>query len=171
MLLQDLLLVLVPVSDTRYVLRVEGIGKSFGGLEVLKSASLWGEPGKVTTLLGRNGCGKTTLMRIAVGVLRPDYGAVSVFGDVREHQSLPRLARAGLMYVPQEQLVSPGYRVRDHMKALATTFSSDGIDDAVAEDADRRSVGSISSLAFRRRTDASLPGPRPRSGARRARCR
>ena len=123
----------VPVPDTQYVLRAEGIGKSFGRLEVLKSASMWGESGKVTTLLGRNGSGKTTLMRIAVGVLRPDYGVVSVFGDVREHQSLPRLARAGLMYVPQEQLVSPAYRVRDHLRALTTTFGSDGVDDAISE--------------------------------------
>jgi lipopolysaccharide export system ATP-binding protein len=121
------------LPETRYVLRAEGIGKSFGGQEVLKSASLWGEPGKVTTLLGRNGSGKTTLMKIAVGALRPDYGVVSVFGDVREKQSLPRLARAGLMYVPQEQLVSPGYRVRDHLRALAATFGSDGVDDAVSE--------------------------------------
>lgn len=121
------------MADIEYAIRAEGIGKSFGRLEVLKSASLWGEAGKVTTLLGRNGSGKTTLMKIACGVLRADYGVVSVFGDVREHQSLPRLARAGLMYVPQDQLVSPGYRVRDHFRALATTFGSDGVDGAISE--------------------------------------
>ena len=132
----------------QYVLRAEGIGKSFGRVEVLKSASLWGEAGKITTLLGRNGAGKTTLMKIAAGVLRADYGVVSLFGDVRENQSLPRLARSGLMYVPQAQLVSPVYRVRDHLRALATTFGSDGIDDAISEMRieallDRR-VGSLS---------------------------
>ncbi len=120
-------------SGTEYVLRAEGIGKSFGNVQALKAASLWGEAGKVTTLLGRNGAGKTTLMKIAAGVLRPDYGVVSVFGDVRENQSLPRLARWGLMYVPQEQLVSRVYRVRDHLRALATTFGSAGIDEAISE--------------------------------------
>ena len=115
------------------MLRAEGIGKSFGRVQALKAASLWGETGKVTTLLGRNGAGKTTLMKIASGVLRPDYGVVSVFGDVREHHSLARLARSGLMYLPQEQLVSPGYRVRDHMRALATTYGSAGVDEAVSE--------------------------------------
>ncbi len=132
----------------QYVLRAEGIGKSFGRVEVLKSASLWGEAGKITTLLGRNGAGKTTLMKIAAGVLRADYGVVSLFGDVRENQSLPRLARSGLMYVPQAQLVSPVYRVRDHLRALATTFGSAGVDDAISEMGieallDRR-VGSLS---------------------------
>lgn len=115
------------------MLRAEGIGKSFGTLEVLKSASIWGEAGKVTTLLGRNGSGKTTLMKIAVGAIRADYGVISVFGDVRERQSLARLARAGLMYVPQEQLVSPGYRVRDHIEALCMIFGSDTVDDAITE--------------------------------------
>jgi lipopolysaccharide export system ATP-binding protein len=121
------------LDSAEYALRAEGIGKSFGRKEVLKSASLWGEPGKVTTLLGRNGAGKTTLMRIAAGVLRADYGVVSLFGDVKENHSLARLARSGLMYVPQTQLVSPAYRVRDHLGAVATTFGSDGIDDAIAQ--------------------------------------
>ena len=118
---------------TEYVLRAEGIGKCFGRVEALKAASLWGEAGKVTTLLGLNGAGKTTLMKIAAGVLRPDYGVVSVFGDVRERHYLPHLARSGLMYLPQEQLVSPAYRVRDHVRALATTFGCDGVGEAMSE--------------------------------------
>ena len=117
--------------ESAYALRAEGIGKSFGRVEVLKSASMWGESGKVTTLLGRTGAGKTTLMKIAAGVLRPDYGVISLFGDVRENQSLPRLARSGLMFVPQTQLVSPAYRVRDHLRALAATFGSEGIAEAI----------------------------------------
>ena len=119
--------------ESAYALRAEGIGKSFGRVEVLKSASMWGESGKVTTLLGRNGAGKTTLLKIAAGVLRPDYGVISLFGDVRENQSLPRLARSGLMFVPQTQLVSPAYRVRDHLRALAATFGSEGIAEAISE--------------------------------------
>ena len=118
---------------SEYALRAEGVGKSFGRIQALKAASLWGEAGKVTTLLGRNGAGKTTLMKIAAGVLRADYGVVSLFGDARENHSLPRLARSGLMYVPQEQLISPAYRVRDHLRALATTFGSAGIEEAISE--------------------------------------
>ena len=118
---------------SEYALRAEGIGKSFGRVQALKAASLWGEAGKVTTLLGRNGAGKTTLMKIAAGVLRPDYGVVSLVGDARENHSLARLARLGLMYVPQEQLISPAYRVRDHLRSLATTFGSAGIEGAISE--------------------------------------
>ncbi len=120
-------------GSPEYALHAEEIGKSFGHVQVLKTASLWGEAGKVTTLLGLNGVGKTTLIKIAAGVLRADYGVVSVFGDARKNHSLARLARLGLMYLPQEQLVSPGYRVRDHLRALAATFGSAGVDEAISE--------------------------------------
>lgn len=76
------------LPSTEYALRAEEIGKFFGRVQVLKAASLWGEPGKVTTLLGRNGVGKSTLMKSAAGVLRADYGVVSVFGDARKKHSL-----------------------------------------------------------------------------------
>jgi len=70
------------LSNEKYALWAEGIGKSFGASDVLKSASLWAEAGKVTTLMGRNGSGKSTLMKIAVGVLRSDYGVVSFLAGV-----------------------------------------------------------------------------------------
>jgi lipopolysaccharide export system ATP-binding protein len=115
------------LANERYSLWAEGIGKSWGREQVLKSASVWAAPGKVTTLLGRNGSGKTTLLRVAVGQLRPDHGVVSFLGTVTERPTLARMARRGLMYLPQEQLVMPTYRVRDHVHAVATTFGIDGI--------------------------------------------
>ena len=119
------------LSDARYVLRAEGIVKSFGRNQVLKSASLWGEAGKVNTLLGRNGSGKTTLMRIAAGSLRADSGVVALMGDARERYRLAAMARAGLMFVPQELLLSPPYRVCDHFQALGATFDSVDVERAV----------------------------------------
>ena len=121
------------MSNEKYVLWAEGIGKSFGAVDVLKSASLWAEAGKVTTRMGRNGSEKSTLMKIAVGVLRSDYGVVSFLGDVRERHSLARMARSGLMYVPQEGLVSPNYRVGDHFLALESVFGSAGFEVAIAD--------------------------------------
>jgi len=121
------------LSNEKYTLWAEGIGKSFGSNEVLKSASLWAEPGKVTTLMGRNGSGKTTLMKIAAGVLRADYGVVSFLGDVRERCSLFRMARSGLMYLPQGGLGSPNYRVGDHFQALRSVFPSARIEEAIAD--------------------------------------
>ena len=76
------------MGNERYVFWAEGVGKTFGKTVALKSASLWAEAGRVTTLLGRNGSGKTTLLRIAAGVLRADYGVVSLSGKVIERPAL-----------------------------------------------------------------------------------
>jgi ABC-2 type transport system ATP-binding protein len=61
-------------------LKIEGLSKSFGRRPVLRSVSLKLEPGKVYGLLGRNGEGKTTLIRIIMGVIPRDRGVVSLKG-------------------------------------------------------------------------------------------
>jgi len=115
-----------------FVLRAEGIGRSFGRLEALKSASLWAEAGCVTTIMGRNGSGKTTLMRIAAGWLRPDYGTVSLHGTIRERPTLAEWAHLGLMYVPQSQLVMSGFSVRQHFSAVGRAFGTDHVASAIS---------------------------------------
>jgi ABC-type multidrug transport system ATPase subunit len=121
------------LSEPAYALWAEGVRKTFGNTEALKSAALWAEPGKVTTLLGRNGSGKTTLMKIAAGLLRADQGVVSLAGNTSERHTLPRLARLGLMYLPQEPLGVPAYRVRDLFDSIERTFRTGGGPDAIAE--------------------------------------
>ena len=99
---------------------------------MLKAASVWAEPGKVTTLMGRNGSGKTTLMRVAVGNLRPDHGVVSFMGVPAPSASLSRLARRGVMFIPQGGLGAPAFSVRDHFDALASAFGRGGTDEALS---------------------------------------
>lgn len=114
-----------------YVFRAEGIGKRFGDRQVLTAASFWGEAGKVVTLMGRNGSGKTTLMRIAAGALRGDHGVV-IFGDyASERPNTAAMARRGLFFVPQDQLLAHGFTVRDHIRAVEAVFGRGGTDDVV----------------------------------------
>jgi ABC-type multidrug transport system ATPase subunit len=113
------------------LLRAEGIGKSFGRNEVLKSAAVWGEVGRVSVLLGRNGSGKTTLMRIACGCLRADYGTVR-FGEYSgERPRLSDLSRLGLMYLPQDGLLSSRYSVEQHLDMMAHRFGSYRVTEAI----------------------------------------
>lgn len=77
-----------------YVLRVEGLVKSFGGLRALDGVSFGVLPGMVTGLIGPNGAGKTTLLDVISGVLRPDRGRVYFQG--RDITGLPPHKVAGL---------------------------------------------------------------------------
>jgi len=65
---------------TAAAVRVAGVRKSFGDLEVLKGVDLEVAPGSVVALLGSNGAGKTTLIRILATLLRPDAGTAAVVG-------------------------------------------------------------------------------------------
>lgn len=69
-------------------LRLTGISKSFGRQQVLKDLSLTARPGRVYGLLGLNGAGKSTAFNIALGLLRPDAGAVEIQGRALTRHSL-----------------------------------------------------------------------------------
>jgi len=114
------------------VLAADSIGKSFGRRTVLTAASLWARSGRITALLGRNGCGKTTLLRIAAGWLRPDYGLVVFHGRRFLRARLATLARLGLFYLPERSLLHTTRTVRQHLAALARSFPGAPVDEAVA---------------------------------------
>ncbi len=104
------------------ILAAESIGKSFGGSRVLYSAGLWARPGSITVLLGRNGSGKTTLIKIAAGWLRPDFGVV-IFRERRfTRPRLSTLARLGLFYLPDRDLLVPTVTLRKHLAAVRRHF-------------------------------------------------
>ncbi|MPY78034.1 MAG: ATP-binding cassette domain-containing protein [Actinophytocola sp.] len=83
-------------------LECAGLTKSFGGIPVLRGVSLRLEAGAVTALVGENGAGKSTAMKIAAGQLKADTGSVTVNGTGL-HRADPGLARQlGVAIVPQE---------------------------------------------------------------------
>lgn len=90
---------------TETLLDVDSANKWFGRREVLHAASLWVHRGKITSLLGRNGCGKTTLLRITVGDLKPDAGSMRFMGTFYPRPRLHRLARLGLCYLPAREFL------------------------------------------------------------------
>ena len=79
---------------------LENIYKAYKGTEVLKDINLSVEDGKCYAITGPEGCGKTTLLKIFMGIERPDSGKISRMGDYK----YPTLQTA---YVPQEDDFNP----------------------------------------------------------------
>jgi len=101
---ENILLPGVPrwqASDGK-VIRLRGVKKSFGSLEVLKGVDLEIEPGKFTVILGRSGSGKTVLMKHINGLVRADAGEIEFFGESisgLKPVALDRLRkRAGMLF-------------------------------------------------------------------------
>ncbi len=81
-----------------YALEANGVRRAFGSVHAVVNASLAVKPGSVTALIGPNGCGKTTLMLMLAGLLRPDGGSIHVGGlSPLEH---PKAARTAVGWMP-----------------------------------------------------------------------
>ncbi len=101
-------------------LRVEAVDLSYGASRCLRGVSLEADPGRITCVLGRNGVGKSSLMRSIVGLERVQRGRVLWEG--RDVTALPpsERARAGIGYVPQGREIFPFLTVQENLEtALA----------------------------------------------------
>ena len=83
-------------------LKMDGICKSFGSNEVLKSVGFRLDEGEICALLGENGAGKSTLMNILGGVLQPDSGDILLDGEKKKFDSPAQSLDAGIAFIHQE---------------------------------------------------------------------
>lgn len=83
------------------MLEVDALVSGYGEVQVLWGTSLKLEKGKLTTLVGSNGVGKSTLLRTVMGLLRPWEGSITFKGQDMTRQSAHARAKAGLVLVPE----------------------------------------------------------------------
>ena len=79
------------------ILEIKGLSKSFGGLQAVKDASLMLSSGRVTGLIGPNGCGKTTIFNLITGFLNADSGKVYIHGKEITGRAPHKLMDDGLV--------------------------------------------------------------------------
>jgi len=102
------------------MLRVETIDLSYGASRCLRSVSLEADPGRITCVLGRNGVGKSSLMRAIVGLEKIQSGRILWEGKDIAGMAPAERARAGIGYVPQGREIFPFLTVQENMEtALA----------------------------------------------------
>ena len=109
-------------------LRLRGARAGYGAVEVLHGLDLVIPAGKVTALLGVNGAGKSTTLRVLAGLVPLRSGTLTWRGDVITKMSALDRARRGLLLVPDERAVFAGLSVRDNLLVVAeATGNPDGI--------------------------------------------
>ncbi len=98
------------------MLRLERIDCYYGGVQVLKDVSLDVAPGEILGLLGRNGAGKTTMLRTIMGQIRPRSGRIEF--DGRELTALDphMIPRHGIAYVPQGRRLFAQLSVEENLR-------------------------------------------------------
>lgn len=105
------------------MLRFNRVSQHFRGGAGVENLTFVVEPGEIVALIGLNGAGKTTLMRLALGMLRPQHGTTSLFGEPLSSASPSSWARVGaLIEVP---LAYPELTVRGNLRIAALLHGSD----------------------------------------------
>ncbi len=97
------------------MLKVEGLQQFYGGSHILRNVSFEAKPGEVTVVLGRNGVGKTTLLKSLMGLVAVRSGTVKLGeADLSGRPPYERV-RGGLAYVPQGREIFGRLTVQDNL--------------------------------------------------------
>ena len=112
-----------PINPTYdFAVKMTGIVKSFGPIKVLDDVNLEVRPGEIHALLGGNGAGKSTILKVLRGVHRPDAGTLEVLGKVLTEHTPAESKRAGIAMIFQEMSLVPTLTVAQ--KAMRSGKSS-----------------------------------------------
>jgi len=97
------------------ILKMEGINKSFSGVQVLKNVSFEANAGEVHALIGENGAGKTVLMKTLIGALKPDSGIYYVAGNRVNFTSPAEAYQGGVSMVYQTFSLIPSLNIIENV--------------------------------------------------------
>ena len=97
------------------MLKIDNLHQAYGGSHILRGLSFEVKTGEVTALLGRNGVGKTTLLKALMGVVKTREGSITFDGRDITHLPAHERVRAGIGYVPQGREIFPRLTVEENL--------------------------------------------------------
>ena len=107
--------------QTQAVLRLRDVHAAYGAVRALHGVSLDVRPGTVVALLGANGAGKSTTLRVISGMLAATAGTVEYDGAAVARQSPSALARRGLVHVPEGRKIFGEFTVEENLRLGGST--------------------------------------------------
>lgn len=108
------------------MIRIENLNQQYGGTQILWDLNLDIEAGSCTCIMGRNGVGKTTLLKAIMGLLPVTSGHIEFQGQPLQSRSAEYRAPAGIGYVPQGREIFPLLTVEENLR-LGLQARSDGL--------------------------------------------
>lgn len=98
------------------MLSIDNLKVSYGQSNVIKGVSFDAKPGETIAIMGRNGMGKTTLMKSMIGILKSDAGSVKLGDEELAHRDSFRRVRSGMSFVPQGRQIFSTLSVEQNIK-------------------------------------------------------
>jgi simple sugar transport system ATP-binding protein len=141
-------------TSTRPVLAVRNISKRFGGVQALSNVSLEVRAGDVHCLVGENGCGKSTLIKVISGVEAPDSGEVEINGTVHTKMRPRDAILAGVQVIYQDFSLFPNLSVAENIALTALIARGSTFVDP--KDVRRRALAVVAELGVNLDVDATV---------------
>ena len=107
------------------MLNIKNINQYYGGSHILRDVSLQAELGRVTVILGRNGVGKTTLLKSLMGLVPIKSGSIELDGKPIQNATPYERARAGIGFVPQGREIFARLTVEENLR-MGLAYKSAG---------------------------------------------
>ena len=107
--------VMESVAPPDIMLKISGLNVYYGESHILRDVDLSVTPGQMVCLIGRNGVGKTTLLKSIMGLLKPKSGEIYFQGQPITKLATDKRARLGIGYVPQGREVIPRVTVKENL--------------------------------------------------------
>jgi len=131
-------------AEHPFAVRLTGVSKAFGGVKALDNVHLEVKAGEIHALLGGNGAGKSTVLKVLRGVHKPDSGTVEVNGHVLSEHTPDESTRAGIAMIFQEMSLVPTLTVAENIFLNHEMKSAAGfIDDSTAVEKSRGLFASL----------------------------
>jgi branched-chain amino acid transport system ATP-binding protein len=95
--------------------RIDNLHVHYGLSHIIQGLTIEARPGEVVGIFGRNGVGKTTLLKAVAGWVRPSDGSVSLDGQRLDGLPPDRICRHGIGFVPEDRRIFPGLSVEENL--------------------------------------------------------
>ena len=103
------------MSASDIILKLSNVESYYGPIQAIRGISLEVPRGKIVTVLGANGAGKTTVLKTISGILDPQKGSIEFLGQPIQRMEADKIVRLGLSHVPEGREVFPFLSVRENL--------------------------------------------------------